>query len=316
MISSPEPDIYGQYARASLLADYVELLALKGQPVQRATVADFLSDNDAEWDLELIQAPGDDRSDEQTVDLARRIDVADERASIVFRQLNERRRALADRYPFEIAGDRVSIDSGVDPESNAYVAVLALTIAHAFQVPSLSRPEVLFEETVASVLRKRGLSSVGFAALRRKHGNFEAALTAACRKIGLKAAPNAAARRKKAHDEGVDVICHLGWEQDLRPGSWGFIGQVTVARSDSWNKKIKEPSPTLWARRIGTIIQPLPFLAVPHHVERPMMEWLTDEGPAVVLDRLRLVRFKREIKANELEIIRAVVREEVEPLVG
>ena len=45
-----------------------------------------------------------------------------------------------------------------------------------------------------------------------------------------------------------------------------------------------------------------------------MMERLTDEGPAVVLDRLRLVRFKREIKANELEIIRAVVREEVEPL--
>ena len=29
MIRSPDPDVYGQYARASLLADYVELLALK-----------------------------------------------------------------------------------------------------------------------------------------------------------------------------------------------------------------------------------------------------------------------------------------------
>ena len=58
----------------------------------------------------------------------------------------------------------------------------------------------------------------------------------------------------------------------------------------------------------------MPFLAVPHHVERQTMEWLTGEGPAIVLDRLRLVRFKEEIKANELEIIRAVVQEEVEPL--
>lgn len=316
MISSPEPDIYGQYARASLLADYVELLAFKDQPVRRATVAKFLSDNDEGWDLELIQAPEDDRPDEQADDLSERVDVADERASIVFRQLDERRRALADRYPFEIADDQISLRPGVDRASNAYVAVLSLTIAHAFQIVPSPRPAVLFEETVASVLRERGLSSVGFAALRRRHGNFEAALTAACREIGLKAAPNAAARRKKAHDEGVDVICHLGWEQDLRPGSWGFIGQVTVARSDSWSKKIKQPSPTLWARRIGTIIQPMPFLAVPHHVERQTMEWLTGEGPAIVLDRLRLVRFKKNIEPDELEIIQAVMREEVEPLMG
>ena len=314
MIRSPDPDVYGQYARASLLADYVELLALKGQPVSRETVTDFLADNEVGWDLDLIQAPGNDRPGESTDDLAERVAVADERASIVFRQLDERRRVLANRYPFEIAGDRISIDQDVDPESNAYVAVLALTIAHAFQVNSPSRPEYLFEETVTNVLQERGLASVGFAALRRKCGSFEETLTAACQEVGLVAAPDATARRMRAHDEGVDVLCHLAWEEDLRPGSWGFIGQVTVARSDSWDRKIKEPSPTPWARRIGTIIQPLPFLAVPHHVEHPMMERLTDEGPAVVLDRLRLVRFKREIKANELEIIRAVAREEIEPL--
>ena len=316
MITSPEPDTYGPYARASLLADYVELLALKGQPVRRATVVDFLSDNDAEWDLELIQAPRNDRSDEQAVDLAKRIDVADERASIVFRQLDERRRVLADRYPFEIAGDQVSLGPGVDPKSNAYVAVLALTIAHAFRVESPSPPEVLFEEIVTNVLRARGLPTVGLAAVRRGAGSFEEALRIACERIELKAAPDAAARRRRAHDGGVDVLCHLGWEQDLRPGSWGFIGQVTVARSDSWEKKIKEPSPTPWARRIGTRVPPMPFLAVPHHVEGQMMEMLTDSGQAIVLDRLRLVRFKREIKANELEIVRAVVKEDIEPLAG
>ena len=316
MISSPEPDTYGPYARASLLADYVELLALKGQPVRRATVADFLADSEAGWDLELIQPAENDDPDGQMDGLAERIAVADERASIVFRQLDERHHVLMDHYPFEIADDEISLGPDVDHESNAYVAVLALTIAHAFQVATPSLPEVLFEETVTDVLRERGLSSVGFAALRRECGSFEAALATACREIGLRAVPNAAPRRKLAHDERVDVLCHLGWEQDLRPGSWGFVGQVTVARSDSWDQKIKEPSPAPWAKRIGTRIQPLPFLAVPHHVELPMMEWLTEVGQAVVLDRLRLVRFKEEIKADELEIVRAVVGEEVEPLMG
>ena len=323
MISSPEPDTYGPYARASLLADYVELLALKGQPVRRTTVADFLADSGAGWDLELIQPAENDDPDGQMDGLAERIAVADERASIVFRQLDERRHVLTDHYPFEIADDEISLGPDVDHESNAYVAVLALTIAHAFQVEAPSRPEILFEETVTDVLRERGLSSVGFAAVRRECGSFEAALATACREIGLRAAPDAAPRRKQAHDEGVDVLCHLGWEQDLRrweqdlrPGSWGFIGQVTVARSDRWDQKIKEPSPAPWAKRIGTRIRPLPFLAVPHHVELPMMERLTEEGQAVVLDRLRLVRFKEEIKAGELEIVRAVVGEEVEPLMG
>ena len=314
MISSPEPDTYGRYARASLLADYVELLALKGQPVRRATVADFLADNEAGWDLDLIQAPRNEHPGERADDLAERNDLADERASIVFQQLDERLHVLVDQYPFQIADEQVSLDPGVDRESNAYVAVLSLTIAHAFQVESPSPPEVLFEEIVTNVLRARGLPTVGLAAVRRGAGSFEEALRIACERIELKAAPDAAARRRRAHDGGVDVLCHLGWEQDLRPGSWGFIGQVTVARSDSWEQKIKEPSPTPWAQRIGTRVPPMPFLAVPHHVEGQMMEMLTDSGQAIVLDRLRLVRFKEEIKANELEIIRAVAKEEVEPL--
>ena len=316
MISSPEHDTYGPYAQASLLADYAELLALKGRPVRRATVADFLADNEGGWNLELIQPSENDRPDEQADDLAERVEVADDRASIVFEQLHERCEALAERYPFRISGEQVSLAPGVDRESNPYVAVLALTVAHAFGVVPPSLPRKLFEETVTGVLQARGLCSVGFAVLQRKGGSFEEALTAACQEIGLKAAPNVVARRKKARDEGVDVLCHLGWERDLRPGSWGFIGQVTVAKSDSWNRKIKEPSPGSWRGRLGTRVPPLPFLAVPHHVERQTMEWLTGEGPAIVLDRLRLVRFKENIEPDELEIVRAVVKEEVEPLAG
>ena len=316
VISSPEPDIYGPYARASLLADYVELIALQGQPVRRATLADFLSDSDNTWDLELIRSAEGDPLDEESIALSDQIDKAQEDASIVFRQMDERHHMLADRYPFEIAGDIVSLGRDVDREANPYVAVLALTVAHAFNVVSASCPEVLFERTVAGVLRARGLPTVGLAAVRRSAGSFEEALRAACKCIGLKAAPDAAPTLAKAHDEGVDVLCHVGWERDLRPGTWGFIGQVTVGRSDSWRRKIKEPSPATWALLTGTLVKPMPFLAVPHHVERPMMEKLTVDGQAVVLDRLRLVRFKRENDAEEREIIQAVLREEVEPLAG
>ena len=47
-----------------------------------------------------------------------------------------------------------------------------------------------------------------------------------------------------------------------------------------------------------------------------MMEKLASDNDAVVLDRLRLVRFKNDIGAEEREVIRAVVRQEIEPLAG
>ena len=320
MITSPEPDIYGQYARASLLADYVELIALQGQSVRRSIVADFLSDTDDTWDLGLIRPAESGTFDEESRGLGGQIDKAQEDASIVFRQIAERNYILADRYPFEISGDIVSLGSNVDRESNPYVAVLALTVAHAFKVASACRTRALFdlfERTVTSVLRARGLPTVGLAAVRRGVGSFEDALRAACECIGLKAAPDAAPTLAKAHDEGGDVLCHFGWEQDLRPGTWGFIGQVTVGKSDSWRAKIKEPSPATWARLTGTWVQPMPFLAVPHHVERPMMEKLTvDGGQAIVLDRLRLVRFKNRTSAEEQKVIQAVLQEDIEPLAG
>ncbi len=314
MIRAPEPDTYGPYARASLLADYVELLALKGQPVKRATLADFLADNG--WNLELIQSSDSERVDGESSVLSERLDEAHEVASVVFRQMDERRDVLAARYPFEITDDEIVLDRGVDLETSAYTAVLALTIAHAFSVNSMHRPHEMFEQIVLAVLQARGLASAGVAVRRREGGSFEEALRIACGEVGLKANPDAAPRRVRAHDEGVDVLCHLGWEDDLRPGAWGFIGQVTVGRSDSWATKINEPSPDQWKLFTGTWVPPASFLAVPHHVERPTMEFLTLKGRAVVLDRLRLVGFKDGIEAGEQELIRTVIEEEVEPLAG
>ena len=160
----------------------------------------------------------------------------------------------------------------------------------------------------------RGLRSAGLAAHRRASGSFDKALRTSCDEVGLTAAPDAAPRLVYAHDEGVDVLCHFGWDRDLRPSSWGFIGQVTVGKSDDWEKKICEPKPRPWALRIGTRIPPLPFLAVPHHVDRRMMERLASDSDAVVLDRLRLARFKEDTGPEERAVIRAVTQHEVEPL--
>ena len=314
MITAPELNTYGPYARASLLADYVELLALKGQPVKRATLADFLADNG--WNLELIQSPESDRVDGELRELSEQLDEAHEVASVVFRQMDERHDVLAERYPFDITDDAVALDCRVDLEASAYAAVLSLTIVHAFSVNSMHRPDELFERIVLTVLQARGLSSAGVAVHRREGSTFDEALRIACEDVGLKADPDAAPRRTRAHDEGVDILCHFGWEDDLRPGTWGFIGQVTVGRSDSWEKKIKDPSPEQWKLFTGTRVPPSPFLAVPHHVERPTMEFLTSKSGAVVLDRLRLVGFKDGVDAGERELIQAVIGEDVEPLAG
>ncbi len=314
VIGTPEPNAYGPYARASLLADYVELLALKGKPVKRATLADFLAD--ADWDLELIQLPEGDYLDGDSRHLSEHQDKAHEAASVVFRQIGERRAVLAERYPFEITNDAITLECGVDLEASAYAAVLALTITHAFGLNSIHRPVEMFEQIVLKVLQGRGLLSAGIAMHRRKGSSFEDALRIACEKVGLKAAPNAAARRVNAHDEGVDILCHIGWEEELRPGTWGFIGQVTVGRSDSWMDKINEPSQDQWRLFTGTRVPPSPFLAVPHHVERPTTEFLTTKSGAIVLDRLRLVGFKYEIGANERDLIQAMIGADVEPLAG
>ena len=313
MISSPEPNTYGQYARTSLIADYVELTALK-QPVKRGIVAEFFADTG--WDLGLIVPSENGSADQSTTALNEQIDNAQYMASVVFEHMDERSRILGNRYPYALADDIVTLKDGTDLESSPYLAMLSLTIAHAFNVTVAQRPVELFEQVVTRVLADRGLLSAGVAAARRDSGCFETALCMVCEGVGLKAEPNAVARLARAHDEGVDVLCHFNWEDDIRNNAWVFIGQVTVGRSDSWLRKIREPSPAEWAQLVGINNRPVPFLAVPHHVEQRMMDRLSTNGEGVVLDRLRLVRFKEENDCAEREIVRAVTQECVESLMG
>ena len=307
---SPEPDTYGPHARASLIADYIELLALKS-PVNRHLVADYLADTD--WNMALVQSEENGAST-LSGSVSDRLDQANDVAAIVFDQIDERRRILRDLYPYRVRHDVVEADPDLDCESSRYVALLSLTVAHAFRIGASHRLDALFEEIVTRALRNRGLSVVGLAAIRR--GSFQRALRTACSEVGLQAAPNAASRLVHAHDSGVDVLCHMGWDDDLRSSSWVFLGQVTVGRSDGWVGKMKEPSPGPWARFVGIRNSPTRFLAVPHHVERPMMEMLAQHGEGVVLDRLRLVRYKDRNDCTEREIIRTVAAQCLEPFTG
>src|SRR5437762_2109987 len=70
-------DAYGKYARASALADYLELLAFLGRPAGIITLNDYVKDND--WtrrDFELFDLPSD--PDAPTEDDAREEDLASE----------------------------------------------------------------------------------------------------------------------------------------------------------------------------------------------------------------------------------------------
>jgi hypothetical protein len=62
----------------------------------------------------------------------------------------------------------------------------------------------------------------------------------------------------------------------------------------------------------GTL--PLPFLAVPHHVEPVHWAKLIQDHRSVVLDRIRLTRFHGEVTAAECLIIDAVLDVGVETL--
>ncbi len=278
-------------------------------------MADFLADNDWGFDL-ILPAEAASPSMTERDNLSERIDGADELASVVYRQLDERQHVLRGRYPFTLDDERLVLDPTVDPKVDAYIAVLALTVAHAYDVSSRCAPSRLFEQTVADTLCERGIAAVGFAAVRRAHRSFAEALPVACHAVGLVGNLAGVPRLRWAHDEGVDVLGHIGWEDDLRFGSWAFVGQVTVGKSDSWETKIREPSRDRWKQFTGAGVSPARFLAVPHHVERQMLERLTGDDSGIVLDRLRLVRYKLGVSEDERGVVEAVLGEEVEPLSG
>lgn len=317
---SPNIEAYGSYARASALADFLELAALKGRTFTVADVSAYLQDNN--WRLRdaFRRQVGSREVSATEVEVEEEPDVDDspvESASEVFSQganrvvrlLEERSTVLGKLYPFRLT------DRGLIPRRNAdtnpgpYQILLALTAAHAYQLEVPHDPKRLLERVVHRVVSRRGWLCADFANQRRSASSFAGALDAVGNVVQLVIDPLASSTSRAAQDAGVDTIAHFSWG-DWRPGKWVVIGQVTCAKSDEWRAKLLEPSIPAWKRRFGEA--PAVFLAVPHHIEPDHLRYLLDEAEGIVLDRLRMARHMPQPTREELALTRAVLRSRVE----
>ncbi len=303
----PSIDAYGTYARASALADFVELWALQQRPKSRSDIADYIDDNG--WSAivrETFAIAGDRRdSDWDDDDLG---PDAESAASRVFSQVEARQAYLGSDYPFSFDNESGYL-TPADASPCPYLALLALTIAHAYRVDvGSSPPHEVFEDTVARALSEAGHTSVNFSKIRGAFSAFAEALKHAAPLLSLRGVPSATLVSKWAQDEGVDVIAQInsGFSPDGGIGAWALVGQVTCAMSDTWGQKITEVKEPAWRLRLDTQVPPQPFLAVPHQAEMRHLAKLVSENNRVVLDRLRLTAMLKTVSTAELNILAGI----------
>ena len=305
----PSRDAYGKEADASAMADYMELVAMRGQFKSKADLADFLLDTTWEPDAkrrpkpraaEGFRSPGDD-DDEPTNQ-----DDAAVHSDRVFRLLLERKAVLGDMYPFDISDDRLHF-LGTEPTENHYLGLLAITVAHAYKFTDLPvEPTQVFEETVSRAMAGRFPETANLAANRRGVSGLQAALDAIAGDIKLSPAVSDGSRSSAASDAKVDVISHLWW-RDERPAGWVLLGQVTVGQSQTWLDKLMEPPSGSWMKYLSLLCEPIVYLAIPHHIEPLHLYDLMEGYKRVVVDRLRLAAYLEGPSADESTLIAELV---------
>lgn len=298
-----EPDIdrYGEDARVSALADYVELASLAGHRVTRAGLQDLIVDN--EWVRRPI------RRYLQTDDVD---DDPESWADAVFTMFSEREGQLGDLYPFIERGKALRLkEPGFSRSESPYISLLAVTVVHAWSLPCAVSPESTLEAIVASTLGMMGVAAVNIGATDRGTG-FVDAVRAGGIALGLRPMPNPRPRSKSAKDAGVDTLAGIVWRDKRPAGHWLFIGQVTIAQSQHWKQKLTQPEPPRWAKYMQESMHPQPFLAVPHHAQDDHIRELMESQRGIVVDRLRLVKNKPANTADERTLIAAMLSAIVE----
>ena len=304
-------DAYGTYARVSALADFLEICAVKEVHVNRGRLADLIADN--RWQLRDTIIGPDDDDEPGAGRLPDRLDRAGEAADCVVSVLQERADLLENQYPFQFEESHIELKPESAPRNHPYLKLLALTVAHAYQLCGDPDPRLVFESVVADSLGGLVGNSVDFGGVRRAGASFETALQDAALRIGLVSTPRSAWRSRWAQDAGVDTIGHISCG-DTRAGAWTVIGQATCARSDDWEAKLGEPKPAGWSHFLGVLPHPMVFLAVPHHVEENHLNLLVQAERGIVLDRLRLSRFRREVVDGEEALVQAVLDAELDSM--
>jgi hypothetical protein len=298
----PSLDAYGSDAQRSALADFVELAAISGGRINEQLLGDYL-------DSEGWSILSDEKFFEPASAELDRSYEPEEVARQVFALLEERQTVLgAAQYPFRLDPRRVEFVGSLD-EPSPYLSLLAITTAHAYAVDVPYDPERIFPDIVTEALREVGLNSVCFTEAREQ-GTFVEAITRCGSDLRLHPTPEQGLRSANANDAGVDVLAAVAWG-DGRAGAWGFIGQATCGKSDSWRAKALQPSPGSWVTYLNTHLPPLGFLAVPHHIEPKHFLWLAEETTRLILDRVRLALFRKRISQVELDVCGAVFSQPV-----
>lgn len=270
-------DRYGRLVRPSYLADYMELLALRGLKSTIAQIGDMIEDR---WALkrEIITIPEDDP--EESVE---------NYTHSAFMCLLERRYILGDAYPFIVHESHIEAKPGLDLKASPYVALLALTLAHAYNIQAGLDVKQAFEEIVAEGLAGVGFTVANVGRLSRENSmDFIKTVQAVSSHINIRMDPGAATRRANANDGGVDVVGHLDWG-DARSGRWTVLGQATCGTSDTWEAKLGEPKPEMWKKMMAESVSPTRFLAVPHHLDERAYRYISENNALAVVDRSKLV---------------------------
>lgn len=278
-----DSEAYGGDARKTALADFLEVQAFRGPSMTRGQLAEFAADAGwgRRWATKFI-----DVSEEGDAEGPTAGDLADG----AFDAIAERVDLLQDCYPFRV--NHAGSLARVEPETCAYDLFLAICMSHVHGLDIGANPRDYLEGVVVRCMHRLGLRASAVAAFTRGGAAFAESLQSACREVGLIAYPTEAIRRRKAFDGGVDVLAHLPLSP-TRNAIWAGIGQVTCARSDEWERKLKEPSPRKWNGFLGGPLLPIPFLAIPYHVtgiEFRHLEQSSDTHGGFVLDRLSLTR--------------------------
>lgn len=297
VLIDPRIDVYGRDGRSGALADLVEFYAIKGLTLTVAELEDLIADMG--WSRRpRTQIRFDDDADGDGA--------SPSLASQAFSLIDERSEVLMERYPFVLTSGRLSLAPSCDPRNSAYIALLAITVAHAWKVPcGETSPESVLESVVAEALGLR-LAAVGLGTGDRSGLTFAENLRAGADELGLTSMRDPLPRRVRAKDAGVDTLAGHIWH-DRRPGQWLMIGQVTCSMTDRWAAKLVEPKPGIWRAYLQEPLHPMRFLAVPHHVDPAFFRFLLQQEEGLVIDRLRIVLLLERAPEGTDEIVQAIL---------
>lgn len=306
-------DAYGNLARHSALADWLEVAALSGLRVSRADLQDIILDSN--WgrkDFDLLIADEEYYESEQTPVAAE--DKAREISISAFDVLRERSLSLGRLYPFDQASGFLRVAGSLNSH---YLALLSIAVVHAWADyfdPCLD-PEAVLEREVAASLEAHGYRVCDFGKIARGASSFGMALVESGKKLGFAVNSKPLGVSKYAQDGGVDTIATYPW-RDGRPGRVMLLGQATCGSSQTWEGKMGEPKSRRWTNFLLEPTEAICFLAVPHHVMKThLLALLHADSRCLVIDRLRLVG-EGGLTAESRELVEAVLEVGVENPTG